>query len=145
LARRKDQRKDPAANMVKLSSDAPVLEKLEWEKQRALSLIVEEQKKARSCYAKPLEYRCSRCRFSPSGVGCDGKYCNPYKWLEKVERLKKAAQEAKEAKKSDDEIAATEAKVRKALSEGSRTHEEKMKEYNMPGSASGGGEINDRE
>ena len=32
-----------------------------------------------------FEYRCSRCRWSPSGVGCDS--CNPLKKLERMKRM----------------------------------------------------------
>jgi len=143
LCKRRDQwrEKEKEYKIHKLPADAPALERAAADKERALALIKEEEKKMKAAGSKPVEFRCSRCRFSLSGVGCDSKYCNPYKWLAKVEKL---TEELKAAKEKASEggapdvvdlliaaIAAADEKLRKALAEGTKTHEEKIKAYNM--------------
>ena len=68
LARRKDSRKSPGDLMEKLHVNAAAMDKLDWERKRAEAIISEEQKKIKTLYQKPMEYRCTRCRWSKSGV-----------------------------------------------------------------------------
>ena len=64
---------------------------------RCDTLIAQEAKKMSSSGHKPIEYRCSRCRWSSSGAGCATKYCNPHKWKAWVEKCIADCEAAKAA------------------------------------------------
>ena len=90
LTRRKSQQLE-IHKPVKELLDATGKERLDQEHKWALARVAAtEAGMKKSAMDKPVEYRCSRCRWSKAGTGCDSKQCNPHKYLEKMELLLKS-------------------------------------------------------
>ena len=158
LAIRADERAAHEGELLPIKlATATTEERQAAELARCDKIIEEHAKKMKSSGAKSVEYRCSRCRWSKSGVGCDTKYCNPHKWKLKMEKLiaeLKAAQEAEDyaaqQKDLDGEEQAqlvkalklslllAEQKLHKAFAQGTQGGERKLKEVYM--TTAGGGQ-----
>ena len=136
--KRNDANQLEKQQLPKIPVNAPKAQRLEKEKELALAILKQKEESVKKSGSKPVEYRCSRCRWSKSGVGCDGKYCNPHKWLAKVEDLQKMVA-SKDGTRNPEELAALEEKLRKAFAEGTHTHDKKMNELFGSASASSGG------
>ena len=86
---KKAEKEKPKAPLVSGTGKERLEHEIE-EARAAIKKIEATMKKA--SIDKPVEYRCSRCRWSVGGTGCDSRDCNPHKYLEKLlDLLKKGA------------------------------------------------------